>query len=82
MAEAVDLHNARECGTGMRGHGEDRSEGGERANERDGAERLLIALRIKQRIDDHDDHAEDREHKFRQDAQVIVKRRSSEGRRC
>ncbi len=42
-----------------------------RADQRDEAEQFLAAALVHQRIEHHDDHAEDRKHNFRQNADVF-----------
>ena len=70
-AEAFHANHVPESGSGVLRHPEGRCKRGQSADQRDRAERLVAVFFVEQRIDDHDQHAEDREHQLRQNAHVV-----------
>src|SRR5882724_7475988 len=70
-AEVIHAHHAREAFAGVLRLKEDGYKAGERADESDEAQSLGGALFLNDRIQHHNQHAENAEHKFRQDADVV-----------
>src|ERR1700733_922388 len=70
-AERVDLHHVPESRPGILGLVESRGQRAQRADQRNAAEGLGTLPFVDQRIYQHDEHAKNRQHDFRQDGNVV-----------
>src|ERR1019366_7989346 len=81
-AKALHPNHVPESGSGIPRHPERRPKRGQSADQCDRAERLVAVLFVEQRVNDHDQHAKDREHQLRQNAHVVGTLRQGSLRLC